>query len=261
MSTNTLARSKPVRYPESDGKPIGESDVHRDETLYIIAALQAYYRERQPVYVSGDLMLYYEEGNPKKVVSPDVFVVKGVEQRQRRVYKLWEERALPCFVVEVSSRSTRREDLGKKKELYAALGIPEYVLFDPLEEYLRPSLQGFRLEAGAYVPIQFELDGGLRAQTLNLHLRREGYALALYDATTGQKLLRPFEMDSARRLAEEQARAAEEQARAAEKQARAAEEQARAAEKQARAERQARLDAEERATRLADELRRLKGDV
>jgi Uma2 family endonuclease len=268
MSTNTLARSRPIVYPESDGKPIGESDVHRDETLALIAALQAYYRNEPLLYVSGDLMFYYEEGNPKKVVSPDVFVVKGIEQRQRRVYKLWEERALPCLAIEISSRSTRREDLGVKKQLYAALGIAEYVLFDPLEEYLQPSLQGFRLEQGGYAPIRVENDGGLHLNSLGLHLRREGYALALYDAASGAKLLRPLEMDLARRQAEEQKRTAEEQKRTAEEQKRNAEEQFERAQEQARraealvqVEQQARQAAEELAARLQAELRRLRGEV
>lgn len=53
--------------------------------------LQWYFRDRDDVYVSGNLFVYYEEGNPKKCVAPDVFVVFGVPKRRRRVYLVWEE--------------------------------------------------------------------------------------------------------------------------------------------------------------------------
>ncbi len=52
-----------VHYPESDGKPMGETDLHRDEMVRQIELLRHYYRGRK-VYVSGDLLVYYEQGNP-----------------------------------------------------------------------------------------------------------------------------------------------------------------------------------------------------
>ena len=59
------------------------------------------------------------EGNPKKSFAPDVFVVKNVRPDDRRVFKLWEEGAIPCFVLETTSRKTGHEDLGPKMLLYA----------------------------------------------------------------------------------------------------------------------------------------------
>jgi len=67
-----------VDYPETDGKPMGETDVHRDEMVREIELLRRYY-EDQCVYVSGNLLVYYKQGNPKRFVVPDVFVVKGLE--------------------------------------------------------------------------------------------------------------------------------------------------------------------------------------
>jgi Uma2 family endonuclease len=51
-------------------------------------------------------------GNPRVPVSPDVFAVKGVPKHQRLIYKLWEEAASPCFVIEVTSSCTWRIDAG-----------------------------------------------------------------------------------------------------------------------------------------------------
>ena len=144
MSESVIA-SPIIEYPESDGKPVGETDVHRREILHTIETLERHFRNVPDIYVSGNLMFYYEEGNPAAVVSPDVFVVKGVRKGLRRTYKLWEEGVAPCVVIEMTSRSTRLEDKGNKRALYALLGVREYFLFDPLGEYLKPPLQGFTL--------------------------------------------------------------------------------------------------------------------
>src|SRR5581483_5303214 len=85
------ARQRRVYYPTSDGKPMGETEKHRDLMIYCIEALKAYFADDPEGYVSGNNFLYYEEGNPKARVSPDCYVVFGVEKRQRDFYKVWEE--------------------------------------------------------------------------------------------------------------------------------------------------------------------------
>jgi Uma2 family endonuclease len=200
-----------MEYPESDGKPLGETDTHRREILAIIAMLEQFFAANADVYISGNLMLYYEEGNPSAVVSPDVFVVKGVPKKERRTYKLWEERQSPAVVFEITSRSTRLEDKGNKRELFAMLGVREYFLFDPLAEYLKPPLQGFVLEGNELVSMESEADGSLISQELGLRIYRDGSYLRLIELATGQPLLRLAELDAARRAAEDRARAAEEE--------------------------------------------------
>lgn len=39
----------------------------------------------------------------------------------------------PAFVVEVLSRSTKRNDLGRKRDIYEQAGIEEYWMLDPLK--------------------------------------------------------------------------------------------------------------------------------
>ena len=205
-----------IEYPESDGKPFGETDAHRREILAIIAMLEQHFAASADIYVSGNLMLYYEQGNPSAVVSPDVFVVKGVPKKERRTYKLWEEGQPPVSVFEITSRSTRLDDKGSKRELFAELGVREYFLFDPLSEYLKPPLQGFVLQADEYVALELSADESLISRELGLRLHRDGSFLWLIDLASGQALLRPSELDVARRAAEERARSAEERARSAE---------------------------------------------
>jgi len=185
-----------VYYPDSDGKPMAETDLHREEMYDLIKALDRRYREAPDVYVSGNLFLYYVKGDPRAVVAPDVFLVKGVPKKSRRVYKLWEEGRPPSLVIELTSDSSRDEDLSKKKSCYERLGVEEYFLHDPYQDYLDPPLQGFRLVNGRYQRIPPEADGSLRSLATGLLLRTEGKKLRLVDAATGKPLAWSEELDA-----------------------------------------------------------------
>jgi Uma2 family endonuclease len=171
----TKATYSPIIYPESDGQPMTESDATRDYLLYCVGVLENYFRSRTDVYVSGNLFIYYQEGNTKKTISPDVFVVFGVSQRKRRSYKTWQEgNQVPQFVLEVTSRSTRKQDEVAKPELYASLGITEYFQYDPTGDYLNPQLKGQRLVDGVYQPLDRVTNWtghtGIHSQVLGLDL-------------------------------------------------------------------------------------------
>ena len=196
-------------YPESDGKPMAETDVHRDVMFDLIHALQARYEREPDVYVGGNLLFYYVEGNPRISISPDVFLVHGVPKGRRKTYLLWKEGKAPDFVVEVTSDTTRQEDLQKKKDRYETMGVTEYILFDPLGDYLDPRLQGYWLQGRRYRPMLLEWDGSLRSRTTSLILQPEGTNLRLIDASTGERLLGHMEELEARRAAEKRARSLE----------------------------------------------------
>ena len=206
VSTTTAQQ---VDYPETDGKPMAETDVHIDALLYLREALKDYFRDAPQVYVAGNMLLYYEEGNPAACVAPDVFVVQGVAKRERRTYKLWEEGQPPAVVFEITSRGSRLEDLGTKRVVYAMLGVREYFLYDPLGEYLRPPLQGYRLQEGEYQRLLPGGEGELVSQVLGVELRVEAGRLRVIDPATGERLLTPAEAQAARRAEAAARRAAE----------------------------------------------------
>lgn len=186
-------RRRPVHYRESDGKPMGETPIHRDEIARLIYTLQDAFASRAGVYVSGDMMFYYEEGNPRAVLSPDVFVAFGTPKLpERRVYLLWLETA-PATVFEVTSRSTRARDFTTKRGLYARIGVREYFLYDPLGESRRPALQGYRLANGNYYPITPGPDGSLISETLGMRLLLVEGRLRLFALAAGRELLSPGE--------------------------------------------------------------------
>ena len=189
-----------IEYPESDGKPVTETDAHREQMTDLIAALKAYFRNDPRVYVGGNLMMHYVEGDPKESIAPDLFVVRGVSKRNRRVYKVWEEGRAPDVVIELTARSTRDQDLGSKRWVYAELGVREYFIFDPLGEYLQPPLRGYTLSGDEYIRIAS--DGtSIMSQSLGLELRVVDGWLRLFDPEMGRLLSTPAELaDEVERL-------------------------------------------------------------
>ena len=262
MASPSLAPAK-VHYPSSDGRPIAESDFQRTPLTYAVDRLRHHFRGRRDVYVSGNLLLYYQKGNPRAAVAPDVFVVLGVANADRSSYRLWEERKGPDFVLEITSRTTYREDQGRKRKLYLSLGVQEYWQYDPTRDYLEPPLQGLELSAGEYrrLPGRELADGtlALASGVLGLELRLTERGLRFHDPETGQDLPNLAETDEARQR-ERQARERERQARERERQARQAAEARLAQEAAARQqEAAARAAAEARVAELEALLRRERG--
>jgi len=174
-----------VLYPESDGEPMGETDFHIGAIIYLREALRYFLRDDPTAYVAANMLVYYDEGDPHAFKVPDVFVVKGIQPYDRRTYKLWAEQMAPCVVIEITSRSARLEDTGTKRALYEMLGVGEYYLFDPLDEYLRPRFQGLRLVRGRYEPMPLRRDGTLVSEALGAVLRPDDQRLRVVDPATG----------------------------------------------------------------------------
>jgi len=216
----TRIASPPIIYPEADGQPMTESDATRDYLIYCVEVLRLFFHSRRNIYISGNLFLYHQEGNPKAVVSPDVFVVFGVSNRKRRSYKAWQEDGkLPSFVMEITSFSTKKQDEVEKPKLYASLGVQEYFQYDPTADYLKPQLKGYQLVDGIYQPLSLvestpDAVPFIHSPVLGLDLRlqtpnQEGMALLplpkelrFYDPQTELKLLSREEVEQVREQVE-----------------------------------------------------------
>ena len=182
-----------IEYPSSDGKPMSETQRHRIVSIDVCSTLEGLYADRPDVFIGADLLLYYEEGNIGLRVSPDVFLAFGVPKLPLRdTYLLWIEGKAPDFVVEVTSRSTRRRDEGFKRDLYESLGVGEYWQFDPTGDYLDPILKGRRLAGGKYQAIEPRIGprGALHyPSALGFEMRLEDGCLRLFDPRRREYLL------------------------------------------------------------------------
>ncbi|MBW4611924.1 MAG: Uma2 family endonuclease [Desmonostoc vinosum HA7617-LM4] len=221
LSPNQLKTE--IIYPDSDGKPMAESDPARDYLIYGVETLDIYFQDRDDVYVSGNLFIYYKKGIPSAVVAPDVFVIFGVEKKKRLSYKVWQEgNKVPSFVLEVTSLTTQENDEEEKPQKYALLGVQEYFQYDPIGDYLNPRLKGSSLVEGRYQPIapnSLSESISIHSEVLGLDIRLVEGELRFFEPQTGKKLLSHKETEQARQQAE-QARQQAEQARQQAEQAR-----------------------------------------
>ena len=211
-----------VHYPESDGEPVAESDFQYVPLTYATSALSVHFSEEPDIYVTGDMLIYFVEGDPSKSIAPDVFLIPNLDKRFRTSYFMWLEGQVPTFIMEITSNSTWRDDIGRKRDLYESWGVSEYWLYDPTEETrLTPLLQGFRLVDGVYEPIEVEFDGESYrgfSSVLNLELHARKDWFRFFNPMTGEYLNNLEEAEAARLSAErerdeEHARYEEERAR------------------------------------------------
>ena len=188
--------------PFDDGQPLPDGDFQRDPLCYALFGLREHFAARTDVAVQGDMFLHYlevddkgevvlnAEGQPvRRMLAPDVYVTFGVPNRKRNSFVTWDEGKLPDFVLEVLSVSTWRHDINAKKKLYQRLGVREFWVADPMSAFVDPPVQGYRLAAGVYTPID-PLPGtqGVRSGVLGLELRVEDGLLRIRDPRTGRDI-------------------------------------------------------------------------
>jgi Uma2 family endonuclease len=153
----------------SDEPPL-ESDFHRDQIDLLIRILRYWWQNRNDVYISGNLTIYYNQQQLKSrdFRGPDFFVVLGTEKRDRRSWVVWDEQGqYPNLILEILSNSTKQVDKGLKKDLYQNIfRTPDYLWFDP-DTF---ELAGFHLLDGRYEPILPNEQGWLWSQQLELFL-------------------------------------------------------------------------------------------
>jgi Uma2 family endonuclease len=139
-----------VFYPvESEGE-MGETAAHYLLNSELFHVLRSFLKAQGNVVVAAKMMVYYDEGNPKHWLAPDIFVSFGTENKLRRVFKTWEEGVFPQVIFEIASDGTFENDLGGKRLDYARFGVEEYYLLDPEREYLPSPFDGFSSAAGAF---------------------------------------------------------------------------------------------------------------
>lgn len=172
-----------IFYPETDFKPMAETDKHRDLILGTIAALQNHFAAEPEIYVTGNILVYYTEGVIEDCVSPDTMIVKNVPNHARRSYFVWEEQ-LPTVIFEMASRSTWKTDRVDKRLLYEMLGVQEYFVFNPEYPKRNPALLAFRMsEKKLLEPVAVE-NNRVFSEQLGLELVDNGETLRIYDPKT-----------------------------------------------------------------------------
>jgi Uma2 family endonuclease len=236
---------------ESTNPP--EGDPHRIPKQRALEALDAFFKRKgRRVYLSSELPVYCPG---ERMFAPDLIAVLDVEPTERLRWVVADEGRGLDFALEVTLHGSRRKDLELNVERYAALGIPEYFVFDRRQR----RLYGWCLvETGRYEPIVPQ--AGLWASAvLGLDLAVESDRVRFYAGTAALPELAELVaranamVDGLQdRVASAEMRAEEEKLRAEEEKLRAEEEKLRAEEEKLRAD-----EAERRVRELEAELQRL----
>jgi Uma2 family endonuclease len=178
------ARSN-VKYPDSDGQPMAETQYHLNSIIILQLALEDFFATRPGgAWTAANLFWYYEKGNPKARLALDVMIVPGLDPKYRRSFKSWDEPiGVPAVVFQFTSRKTFQNDKQKKRELYQQLGVQEYFMYDPVDQILHPQLQGFRLIKSRYRKIP-QVAGRVSSQD-GFSLTISEWMLRVIDQSTG----------------------------------------------------------------------------
>ena len=245
----TQAATTKVFYPETDDMPMPDGEYQAPLYIRIVGMLLTFFRHIPDAHVNGNTFLYYVEGNPRRFVSPDCYVVfdlsddalESLSLDGNNTYLLWEVGKPPDFILEIGSPSTGNVDTGSKRDLYAELGVGEYWRYDGTGgDFYGEALVGERLVDGEYerFEMRYESNGDIwsHSDALNLDLWWKDGELCFWDPVAGEWLLTQDEEHDGRLDAEARAESAE---------------------ARMKAERDARLAAEERIAQLEAEMRRM----
>ena len=221
MSIITNQVKQPARieryydYHPVEGEEMGQNDFHFAAITHLVALLKWLYRD-QPVYVAGELNLY-RTSDPKEVpITPDVVLIKGIaplEQRSTELpsYHIGVDGPPPTVVIEVSSPSTWRDDLGPKVGWYGAAGVAEYFAYDPhstplwTKEWRKYGrLAGWKLDpiTSSLQKLPMAVAGQCWSNQLDSRLQIVGRTLNFYDID-GQPRLTEAETERAEKLREQ----------------------------------------------------------
>ena len=215
--------------PLPDPEPMPDGMQQNPHILYVMQILADLLTDRLDTFADTNTIVYYDPADRNRRLQPDVYVAFDVDAdaiRRRNGYLIWEVGKPPDFVLEVASETTASNDVGRKRDLYARMGVAEYWRFDASggEMYGAP-LVGEYLDRGVYreFPVHTAPDGAIWVYSplLRLNLRWNSGEVELQDPDTGEILLDRrgvrLAMEAGRRALEDERRtlAMERQARLA----------------------------------------------
>jgi colicin import membrane protein len=214
-----------VLHPQEDDFIVQNED-HVEDCHFLRTILSTHLANRPGIHVLHDHRIDWRvEGVGAH--GPDFAVIEGFPtnwDRTRGTFSLAEFNAQVVLVLEVTSPTTRDQDLDDKVDEYYQAGVPFYAIVDRLfHGGEQPRLLAYRAVEKGYERLKADAQGWLSLEPIGLFLAFEGDKLVCRN-TQGQRLLDYQEVVQAYREAESRAQAEAQARQQAEVRAAAAEE-------------------------------------
>ncbi len=209
----TTPAATAIIYPDSDGMPLPDGEFQSPLYVNAVGTLRIHFRNVRGARVNGDNFIYYVEGNPRRSVAPDCYVALGLSEKaiasieRHNTYLMWEVGKAPDFILEIGSEITASNDLDRKRDLYAGIGVSEYWRYDATGgDFYGEPLVGERLVDGEYRRLAILAEDDERvwghSAILNLDLWWIDGELRFWDPVAEQWLLTQEEEHDGRLVAE-----------------------------------------------------------
>jgi len=178
-------REEDLLFPEEEDRLV-INDCHLRNVSYLKGVLDILMENRPGAKVFSDHRIDFgvEGINP---LGPDVVVfvdLNEVWDGKKGTFEVVEFAARPLLVVEVTSPSTRPNDLAPKVDLYFEAKVPFYAIVDdgPQSDWSPVVLRGYRATPEGYSLVEPDEKGWLWLSPLNLWLVPDGEKVFLCSA-------------------------------------------------------------------------------
>lgn len=175
--------------PDDTEETLVGSTAHQGAIVALTTSLTICGERRNLPWLVGNqltVVVPRERGKPPYQPSPDILVHPTLGGAQLSSLNV-AENGPPVLIIEVASPATARDrDLDPlsprgKPRLYAAMGVDEYLVFDPVAEFLRDQVRAWRLGPHGYEPWEPGADGRWHSRSLEVSFEAQGFLLRVYD--------------------------------------------------------------------------------
>ncbi len=175
-------------YPYEDDEPMAATHYHAIQITLFFDQLYRLYQSEPNILVGCDSFIYYSEGDRKKRVAPDVYVVLGAKETPlRRSFYTWAEGVVPDTIFEFLSESTKKDDRDKKVQIYLEdMEAKEYFIHEPIPEKPAEFRGWYRDTSGEIIEMTQDKPRTLYSERLNLLFTWS------VDVNLGVRYLRPY---------------------------------------------------------------------
>jgi Uma2 family endonuclease len=180
-----LATALPARFnhliDDTEESVVGSS-LHQDAIVQLYVSLQL--ASHQEWLIGNQLALVIlREGVPPYRPMSDIFVHRTAPPAHRTSLPIAID-GPPALIIEIASPSTVQNDLNLragKAGVYAAIGVAEYLVFDPTGEELGTLVWARRNGPGGFVPWEPDANGHWDSTILGVSFAPVGALLRVYD--------------------------------------------------------------------------------